>query len=436
MATRSCDDLSTTTLDNEGIRHEKTLQLRRNRSAMKGNITKKIKEVTECMSNSRDVTDVESKAKEFLEAATHFRGVNSAYHASLADEFEIQDSNDYFDSEARRIENFQRTLDEWFARANKEVRKNVDSEIVKPHDSVSNAGTRSRTRSNRSKSSYCGSRGGSSFSPKTIAIAKKASLAAEAAALRKQQTLQEEELRLKHEALKYQQQQEEAKLHLEQRKQQLQLEIQIAKLDAEEQVYAIAEQGDQYVELPSYARTQDITTSPPLGQPLLPDLQKKEPCPSPPTCDIFSPWSEPSQASHDRPLNKPQTAKLSKEVHQANAVVTQPDGETYPVSPHATPWFPENLPKLGLSERYPDPNEIKQERSPSPSHSAVGEKFIQDMIDIQRQQQRHNEQLMHMQQYRDQQLQGQHQHLSLTLTLPHAEVQTFDGDPVNYCNFI
>ena len=24
----------------------------------------------------------------------------------------------------------------------------------------------------------------------------------------------------------------------------------------------------------------------------------------------------------------------------------------------------------------------------------------------------------------------------LTLTLPHAEVQTFDGDPVNYCNFI
>ena len=61
------------------------------------------------------------------------------------------------------------------------------------------------------------------------------------------------------------------------------------------------------------------------------------------------------------------------------------------------------------------------------------------MIDIQQQQQRHNEQLMYMQQYRDQQLQqllGQHQQLSLTLTLPHAEVQTFDGDPVNYCNFV
>ena len=58
------------------------------------------------------------------------------------------------------------------------------------------------------------------------------------------------------------------------------------------------------------------------------------------------------------------------------------------------------------------------------------------MIDIQRQQQPHNEQLMYMQQHRNQQLLGQHQQLSLTLTLPHADVQTFDGDPVNYCNFI
>ena len=60
---------------------------------------------------------------------------------------------------------------------------------------------------------------------------------------------------------------------------------------------------------------------------------------------------------------------------------------------------------------------------------------------LQRLQQRHMEQLMYMQQYCDQQLQqllGQHQQLSLTLTLPHAEVQTFVGDPVNYvyCNFI
>ena len=68
MATSSCDDLSTTcehnrspnvTLDNKGIHDKNSLQLRRNRSAAKANVMKKIKEVTERMSNSRDVTDVE-----------------------------------------------------------------------------------------------------------------------------------------------------------------------------------------------------------------------------------------------------------------------------------------------------------------------------------------------------------------------------------------
>ena len=141
MATSSCDDLSTTcdhnrspNLDNKGIHDKNCLQLRRNRSAVKANVMKKIKEVTECMSNSRDVTDVELKAKEFLETATHFRGVHSVYHTPLDDEFRIQDSNDYLDSEAQRIENFQQILDKWFTRANKELYENVDSEIVKPHD--------------------------------------------------------------------------------------------------------------------------------------------------------------------------------------------------------------------------------------------------------------------------------------------------------------
>ena len=68
---------------------------------------------------------------------------------------------------------------------------------------------------------------------------KRASLTAEAAALRQQQNLQEEELRLK-------QQQEEARLRLEQRKQRLQLQTEIAKMEAEEEVYAVAEQGDHY----------------------------------------------------------------------------------------------------------------------------------------------------------------------------------------------
>ena len=115
--------------------------------------------------------------------------------------------------------------------------------------------------------------------------------------------------------------------------------------------------------------------------------------------------------------NKYQRAKVSGQVHQTTPMVTQPGIKINPLSSHTTPWLPANLPKFGLSERQ------EQEGSLSLSHSAVGEKFRPDMMDIQQHQQHHNEQLMHMQQYCDQQLQqllGQHQHLSLT----HAEEQT------------
>lgn len=148
------------------------------------------------------------------------------------------------------------------------------------------------------------------------------------------------------------------------------------------------------------------------------------------TPNVLVPPSQSLQASHG----------FSKESQRPKeSGITQPGNKFDNLSPQATPCSSANLPKLELSDHRSNRTEIKQERTSSPSNSEIGEKFIQDMIDIQRQQQRHNEQLMHMQQYRDQQLQqllGQHQQLSLTLTLPHAEVQTFDGDPINYCNFI
>ena len=77
--------------------------------------------------------------------------------------------------------------------------------------------------------------------------------------------------------------------------------------------------------------------------------------------------------------------------------------------------------------------------SSSSADSSTGERFLQELIDIQREQQRHNEQLVFYQQSRDRQLQellSQQHRLSLTLSLPSTEVQVFDGDPVNYCNFV
>ena len=70
---------------------------------------------------------------------------------------------------------------------------------------------------------------------------------------------------------------------------------------------------------------------------------------------------------------------------------------------------------------------------------STGGRFPQELIDIQREQQRHNKRLLYLYESRDHQLQeslAQQNKLSLSLTLPSSEVQVFDGDPVNYYNFV
>ncbi|XP_068716993.1 uncharacterized protein [Montipora capricornis] len=402
------------TLDNDEIKHEKSLQCRKTRSAANARITRKIKELTESFTNRENVADVRKWAQEFEEIAKNFRDAHNAYHATLEDDFEIQDSQEYFECENQQIVNFQRTLEEWFSRAESEIN---------PYDSVSNTGTRSRTRTSRSKSSHTSLRsseaGSSAASPRTIAAAKRASLTAEVAALRQQQSLQKEELRLK-------QQQEEARLRLEQRKQQLQLQTEIAKMEAEERIYAVAEQGDHYFQQPFPTQKQDLSPFSPPSQP------------RPSVLRASDQFSESAQATPGL-IKVPQRPRRPEELQPDPAVINQPGSKPKIFSPQGTAWSPVILLKPELNDHHVDHEGIKQERSPSPGASDVGEKFVRDMIDIQRQQQRHNEQLMYMQQYSDQKLQqllGQHQQLSLTLTLPHAEVQTFDGDQVNYCNFI
>ena len=74
--------------------------------------------------------------------------------------------------------------------------------------------------------------------------------------------------------------------------------------------------------------------------------------------------------------NKYQRAKVSGQVHQTTPMVTQPGIKINPLSSHTTPWLLANLPKFGLSGRQ------EQEGSLSLSHSAVGEKFRPDMMDI------------------------------------------------------
>ena len=82
---------------------------------------------------------------------------HSAYHSRITNEYDKIDSDEYFQGETNRIENFNITLKEWLANLKGKLGSVVDETVLKPSDSASNVGVReqaSMVNSRISKSSY------------------------------------------------------------------------------------------------------------------------------------------------------------------------------------------------------------------------------------------------------------------------------------------
>ena len=95
------------TLDQEGIQSKNLLGLRRSRRSTKGSITKKIEEMNVRISQSPSVEVMNSKAREFKRIVENFRTAHAAYHALLSNQDDIEDSQDYYETECKRIDAFQ-----------------------------------------------------------------------------------------------------------------------------------------------------------------------------------------------------------------------------------------------------------------------------------------------------------------------------------------
>ena len=198
------------------------LQLSRSRSAAKGNITKKIKELTEWQMTQRTVLEAREKMAEFDGVATKFYEAHSKYHSIFKDENDIVDSEEYLDKEKERIENFKSSFRDWIQRL--ENMGPYDHVNVQPSDSISNIGSKSRSSVAGSQHSKAGS---SLASAQIIAKTKKAALKAEIENLIKEQALELERLQLK------------------QRRQEFELSKELANVDAEEKVYNEAMTSDR-----------------------------------------------------------------------------------------------------------------------------------------------------------------------------------------------
>ena len=155
-------------------------RLRRKRSAAKANITKKVKELTEWVNSSRTATEVQIKIEEFAEVSNGFFVAHSSYHTMISDEYDKTDSEEYLQTETNRIENFNRTLQEWLNNLEGELRSAIVETDVKSSDSVSNVGVKVQTSIANSRTSYSSNRSKSSstMGARLAVMARKAAIEA------------------------------------------------------------------------------------------------------------------------------------------------------------------------------------------------------------------------------------------------------------------
>lgn len=249
-----------TTLDWDGIRSEKLLQLKKSRSSKKGIVTKAQNEIKDMMLNSNNTELVKGRIEEFKQLMQDFKDTHTAYHSQLRDEHEIEESNDYYDAVTLLASDLARDVGNWILSQTRSPEASKLEEL-RPEDSISNAGSRVSSRSSRHsrRSSSAGSRTSSISAAKAKAAAKRAVLQAEAANLEKFHTLQKEEL------------------SLQLRKRALELQTEIEKAQAEELVYAEAKADRENSPTPPAS----IAEKPPQGAgkdlPLKHESPKNEP---------------------------------------------------------------------------------------------------------------------------------------------------------------
>ena len=178
------------------------------------------------MLDPNNLSEIKQKLLDLEIAVKKFQSAHQMVHENLQDEYDILESNDYFNTEMERIADLKQGVNELCERIT------ISHEIL-PEDSVSNAGSQHGSRvTNVSKRSRASSRASAASAVSSIsasrakATAKLAMLEARATSLRKRRTLQEEQFRLQQVA------------------EELDLETELAVAAAEEKAYFQAEKNE------------------------------------------------------------------------------------------------------------------------------------------------------------------------------------------------
>ena len=192
---------------NQGARSERIYRLKRTRAGKKANVTKLRNEVQQLMADHKNIDKVSEKFVELDNAMKTFRVAHLKYHAELTDEFDIDESKEYYDSEEAKVSRLLDNITAWINTEKHRIEETIADYVsdvgVSPQDSVSNVGRRNLPSSRNSK----GLRRQSSISSKSSNTMisgerSRAALIVETSTLHKRQAIQMEECLLESEIRK------------------------------------------------------------------------------------------------------------------------------------------------------------------------------------------------------------------------------------------
>ncbi|XP_015775684.1 PREDICTED: uncharacterized protein LOC107353815 [Acropora digitifera] len=330
------------------------------------------------------VTRSQTKVSRFIQ---EFARAHVEYHNRLNDECDIDESEEYYRSVHQANGPLGCEISSWIITCNRSrfetplaaaTREEIDD--VTPDDSISNVGSRARSRhSRRSKSSSGRSKGSAASSVQSArakAAAKKAMLEVEARKLENWQALKKEELAL------------------EMKKKGLELETEIAKAAAEELAYAQVENDAREplsdFEKPCVKEPREFVTD--AAQNI--NFRREE---------LEVP------AKSERNTAEPQSSPVAREFPRLVANDVAPTNYNTPAARFA------QIPTAKVKSECYEPTQ----------NATFGDVAVRQLLDAQY--------------FQNQQLQAliqRQQESTLALTLPQPNVPVFSGNPIEYWTFI
>ena len=196
-----------TTLDSDGVRNERIRSLKNTRRGHIANVTAKVNEVIELLSDEGNVQEVKEKLTTSKEAFRKFGEAHRSYAGELVNKEEKTKCMEYFSrKEEKSTETCRQVLD-WISRVEENllaVSLQVDPE-VNPDDSVSCADAKTSSKASKisrrpSRATSRASRTSSLLLSRAKEAVRVAELQAEQAMLKKRQ--EEQKFRLKQEELR------------------------------------------------------------------------------------------------------------------------------------------------------------------------------------------------------------------------------------------